>query len=97
MAIADFVSGKAAEPITVRALVSERSAEAGDVLALAEHHGARMVDLKFTDLRRVTHSLVDQFVVPSDLLFQVQRGRQIRGPCAYEDNIHRDLFAFSHR
>jgi hypothetical protein len=50
MAIVDFVSGKAAEPITVRALVGERTAKAGDVLALAEHHSARIVDLKFTDL-----------------------------------------------
>ena len=50
MAIADLVSGKVTEPLSVRALVGERAAEPGDVLALAERHGARMVDLKFTDL-----------------------------------------------
>ena len=50
MAIADLVSGKATEPLSVRALVGERGPEPGDVLALAERHGARMVDLKFTDL-----------------------------------------------
>jgi glutamine synthetase len=50
MAIADLVSGKVTEPLGVRALVGERAVEPGDVLALAERHGARMVDLKFTDL-----------------------------------------------
>ena len=50
MAIADLVSGKVTEPLSVRALVGERAAEPGDVLALAERHGTRMVDLKFTDL-----------------------------------------------
>src|ERR687885_691981 len=50
MAIADIVSGKVSEPLGVRALVGERLVEPGDVLALAERHAARMVDLKFTDL-----------------------------------------------
>ena len=50
MAIADLVSGQVSEPLSVRAQVGERAAEPGDVLALAERHGARMVDLKFTDL-----------------------------------------------
>ena len=50
MGIADLVNGTVSEPLSVRALVGERAAEPGDVLALAERHGARMVDLKFTDL-----------------------------------------------
>ena len=50
MAIADLVSGKVTEPLSVRALVGERAAEPSDVLDLAERHGARMVDFKFTDL-----------------------------------------------
>ena len=50
MAIVDLVSGKVTETLSVRALVGERAAEPGDVLALAERHGTRMVDLKFTDL-----------------------------------------------
>ena len=50
MAIADLVSGKVTEPLSVRALAGERAVEPGDVLALAERHGALMVDLKFTDL-----------------------------------------------
>ena len=51
MAISDLVSGKITEPLGVRALVGEGAAVGpGDVLALAERHGAQMVDLKFTDL-----------------------------------------------
>src|SRR3954466_14087521 len=50
MAIADLVNGTAADPLNVRALAGDRPVETGDVLALAERHGARMVDLKFTDL-----------------------------------------------
>ena len=50
MAIADVVSGKVTEPLGVRALVEERTVEPGDVFDLAQRHGARMVDLKFTDL-----------------------------------------------
>jgi glutamine synthetase len=50
MAIADLVNGRMTAPLSVRALVGERAVEPGDVLALAERHGARMVDLKFTDL-----------------------------------------------
>jgi glutamine synthetase len=50
MAIADVVSGKTTEPLSIRALVGERSAEPSDVLDLAARHGARMVDLKFTDM-----------------------------------------------
>ena len=50
MAIADLVSGTVSEPLGVRELAGDRSVEPGDVLALAERHGARMVDLKFTDL-----------------------------------------------
>lgn len=50
MAIEDLVNGKGAEPLNVRATVRDRPVEPGDVLALAERHGARMVDLKFTDL-----------------------------------------------
>src|SRR4051812_7588298 len=50
MAITDLVNGKAADPLYVRSLAGDRPVETGDVLALAERHGARMVDLKFTDL-----------------------------------------------
>src|SRR5512132_4698239 len=50
MAIADLVSGTVSQPLSVHELVDERPVEPGDVLALAERHGARMVDLKFTDL-----------------------------------------------
>src|SRR4051794_6443398 len=50
MAIADLVNGTAADPLYVRSLAGDRPVETGDVLALAERHGARMVDLKFTDL-----------------------------------------------
>ncbi len=50
MAIADIVSGKVTEPLGVRALVDGRAVKPGDVLDLAQRHGARMVDLKFTDL-----------------------------------------------
>src|SRR4051794_41969420 len=50
MAIADLVNGTAADPLNVRSLAGDRPVETGDVLALAERHGARMVDLKFTDL-----------------------------------------------
>src|SRR5215212_6923241 len=50
MAIADFVSGKIIEPLSVRALVGDRAVEPSDVLSLAERHRAQMVDLKFTDL-----------------------------------------------
>src|SRR5919108_3958755 len=37
-------------PLTVEGYVGGREAEAKDVLALAQEHGVRMVDLKFTDL-----------------------------------------------
>jgi glutamine synthetase len=37
-------------PLTMERFVSGREAEAKDVLALAQEHGVRMVDLKFTDL-----------------------------------------------
>jgi glutamine synthetase len=37
-------------PLTVERFVSGRQAEAKDVLALAQEHGVRMVDFKFTDL-----------------------------------------------
>src|SRR3954453_10514418 len=50
MAIADLASGKASEPLSVRALVGERGPQPGDVLTLAKRHGARMVDLKFPAL-----------------------------------------------
>jgi len=50
MVIADLIAGTAGEPLSVCALVGERAVDPGDVLALAERHGARMVDLKFTDL-----------------------------------------------
>jgi glutamine synthetase len=50
MAIADLVAGKVSEPLSVRALAGDRGVEPSDVLALAERHGAQMVDLKFTDL-----------------------------------------------
>src|SRR3954471_15324025 len=50
MAIADLVNGKAADPLNVRSLAGDRPVETGDVLALGRRHGARMVDLKFTDL-----------------------------------------------
>ena len=50
MAIADLVSGKIEEPLGVRELAGNRAVEPADVLALAERHGAHMVDLKFTDL-----------------------------------------------
>src|SRR5215218_1249619 len=50
MAIADLVGGNVTEPLSVRALAGERAPEPGDVLALAERHGAQMVDLKFTDM-----------------------------------------------
>ena len=50
MAIADVVYGKISEPLGVRALVGDRDPGPGDVLDLAKRHGARLVDLKFTDL-----------------------------------------------
>ena len=50
MTIADIVSGKVTEALGVRALADGRAVEPGDVLDLAQRHGARMVDLKFTDL-----------------------------------------------
>src|SRR5919199_4116079 len=50
MAIADLVNGKVTEPLNVRGIVGDRPVEPRDVLALAERHRARMVDLKFTDL-----------------------------------------------
>ena len=50
MAIEDVVAGRITEPLTSRALADGRAVEAGDVFDLAERHGARMVDLKFTDL-----------------------------------------------
>src|ERR671916_2295564 len=50
MAIADLVNGKVSEPLSVRSLAGDRAVAGSDVLALAERHGARMVDLKFTDL-----------------------------------------------
>jgi glutamine synthetase len=37
-------------PLTVERFVGGREAEAKDVLALAQEHGVRMVDFKFTDL-----------------------------------------------
>jgi glutamine synthetase len=37
-------------PLTVERFVGGRAAEAKDVLALAQEHGVRMVDFKFTDL-----------------------------------------------
>src|ERR671926_846983 len=37
-------------PLTVERFIGERQAEAKDVLALAQEHGVRMVDFKFTDL-----------------------------------------------
>jgi glutamine synthetase len=37
-------------PLTVEGYVGDRQAEAKDVLALAQEHGVRMVDFKFTDL-----------------------------------------------
>ena len=37
-------------PLTVERFVGGRVAEAKDVLALAQEHGVRMVDFKFTDL-----------------------------------------------
>jgi glutamine synthetase len=37
-------------PLTVERFVGERQPEAKDVLALAQEHGVRMVDFKFTDL-----------------------------------------------
>jgi glutamine synthetase len=37
-------------PLTVERYVGGRAAEAKDVLALAQEHGVRMVDFKFTDL-----------------------------------------------
>src|SRR4051794_30188666 len=37
-------------PLTVERFVGERHAEPRDVLALAQEHGVRMVDFKFTDL-----------------------------------------------
>jgi glutamine synthetase len=49
MAIADVLNSKT-EPLHVGALVGDRAAAPGDVLDLAERHGAAMVDLKFTDL-----------------------------------------------
>src|ERR671924_1848212 len=49
MAIADVVNRKT-EPLGIRELVGDREAKPGDVLELAERHGARMVDLKFTDM-----------------------------------------------
>jgi hypothetical protein len=38
MAIADLVSGKVTEPLSVRALVGAQAAEPRDVLGLAERH-----------------------------------------------------------
>src|SRR5215217_4062191 len=49
MAIADVVNGKT-EPLSIRGLVGARDATPGDVLDMAARHGARRVDLKFTDL-----------------------------------------------
>src|ERR671927_805829 len=37
-------------PLTVERFVGDRQATAKDVLALAQEHGVRMVDFKFTDL-----------------------------------------------
>jgi glutamine synthetase len=37
-------------PLTVQSFVGDREVEAKDVLALAQEHGVRMVDFKFTDL-----------------------------------------------
>src|ERR671933_1598820 len=37
-------------PLTVEQFATGREAEAKDVLALAQEHGVRMVDFKFTDL-----------------------------------------------
>jgi len=37
-------------PLTVERFVSGRDVEVKDVLALAQEHGVRMVDFKFTDL-----------------------------------------------
>jgi glutamine synthetase len=37
-------------PLTIERFVSGREAQARDVLALAQEHGVRMVDFKFTDL-----------------------------------------------
>jgi glutamine synthetase len=37
-------------PLTVREFVGSKEATAADVLALAQEHGVRMVDFKFTDL-----------------------------------------------
>ena len=50
MAIDDVVAGRTTEPLSIRALVGAREARPSDVLDLASRHGARMVDLKFTDL-----------------------------------------------
>ena len=50
MAIADLLGAIGTEPLSVRALVSDRGLEPRDVFTLAERHSARMVDLKFTDL-----------------------------------------------
>jgi glutamine synthetase len=50
MAIDDLVNGKTTAPLGVRELVGDRAVQPADVFALAERHGARMVDLKFTDL-----------------------------------------------
>src|SRR5512133_664532 len=37
-------------PLTVERFIGDRQATAKDVLALAQEHGVRMVDFKFTDL-----------------------------------------------
>ena len=51
MAIADLVNGKIAEPLDrPGAGGAGADVQPSDVLALAERHGAQMVDLKFTDL-----------------------------------------------
>src|ERR671916_224182 len=42
--------GRPMTPLTVERFVGGRAAEAKDVLALAQEHGVRMVDFKFTDL-----------------------------------------------
>ena len=54
-------------------------------------------DLKLADLAAFFVALFDQSVMLDDLILEMKRSREIRGPRAYKHDIHRYLFTFDHK
>ena len=67
MAIADLLDGTVTEPLSVRALVSDRAVQPSDVFALAERHGVRVSlrDSPYGGTTAVT-------LIPGELLTEVR-------------------------